>query len=74
MKSSPPRMEEPLAAIGWKLSVREELLQKKTWEPWGTTEHKPAVHPGSEEGQKPPELCEWEHSQLIEIIYLTQNF
>lgn len=44
---------------------------EKTWEPWGTTEHKPAAHPGSEEGQKPPELCDWELSQLIGIIYLS---
>ena len=75
MQSPPPRKEEPLAAIGWILSGWGEALQKGPGSPGKQpADRKPAVHPGSEEGQKPPELYEWEHSQLIEIIYFSPLF
>lgn len=59
IKSPPPRKEESLAAVGLRLSGREEALQKGHG----------GLQPDTREGQKPPELFEGEHSQLTKIFF-----
>lgn len=65
--SPPPRKEEPLATIDWRLSSWREDLHKGPGSPrQQPADCKSAMHLGKK--KKPPELYEWEHSQLMEEL------
>lgn len=59
IKSSPPRNEESLVALNWRVSGWEKGQQKGHGGP----------QPDTGEGQKPPELFEGEHSHQTKIFF-----